>query len=272
MKYDPLSLGHRRSLSSFIALLATLLLAAPGVASLEEYDVGAGQTNTLSGILSGFGWGFTKTGDGVLILTGDNTFTGPMVVEQGTLQLASTTGGAAAGVTNSIVVGQGAVLLLMESNQVGDTAPITLSGGTIRRGGDVSEVFGALTLTSASFLDFGTSNQAGHLSFASYTPSALLTVQGFMHGNTLSFGSDLRGSINDPALFKFEGGFRSLATSWDGNTFTITALPEPSTYLAVAGLIGLMLWPSRRRIIRDVKKILGLTPPMRDRLAARNKA
>jgi len=164
------------------------------------------------------------------------------------------------------------VLLLMESNQVGDTAPITLSGGTIRRGGDVSEVFGALTLTSASFLDFGTSNQAGHLSFASYTPSALLTVQGFMHGNTLSFGSDLRGSINDPALFKFEGGFRSLATSWDGNTFTITALPEPSTYLAVAGLIGLMLWPSRRRIIRDVKKILGLTPPMRDRLAARSKA
>jgi hypothetical protein len=30
-----------------------------------------------------------------------------------------------------------------------------------------------------------------------------------------------------------------------------------------------MLWPSRKRIIRDTKKILGLRPPMRDRLAAK---
>jgi hypothetical protein len=30
-----------------------------------------------------------------------------------------------------------------------------------------------------------------------------------------------------------------------------------------------MLWPSRKRIIRDTKKILGFTPPMRDRLARR---
>ena len=36
-----------------------------------------------------------------------------------------------------------------------------------------------------------------------------------------------------------------------------------------AGLLSLMLWPSRKRIIRDTKKILGFTPPMRDRLAAR---
>jgi hypothetical protein len=37
-------------------------------------------------------------------------------------------------------------------------------------------------------------------------------------------------------------------------------------------LLGLMLWPSRKRIVRDAKKILDLTPPMRDRLAARSKA
>jgi hypothetical protein len=30
-----------------------------------------------------------------------------------------------------------------------------------------------------------------------------------------------------------------------------------------------MLWPSRKRIVRDAKKILGITPPMRDRLARR---
>ena len=51
-----------------------------------------------------------------------------------------------------------------------------------------------------------------------------------------------------------------------------TAIPEPSTYAAAAALAGLMLWPSRRRIIRDTKKILGLTLPMRGRLTARSKA
>jgi hypothetical protein len=34
-------------------------------------------------------------------------------------------------------------------------------------------------------------------------------------------------------------------------------------------LLGLMLWPSRKRLLKDAKKILGLTPPMRDRLAAK---
>jgi hypothetical protein len=33
-----------------------------------------------------------------------------------------------------------------------------------------------------------------------------------------------------------------------------------------------MLWPSRKRLLKDAKKILGFTPPMRDRLAARSKA
>lgn len=262
-------LGCRRPAPPFFALLAALLLAVPGAAAASGvYDVAEGETNTLSDTLSGFGWGFTKTGAGVQVLTGNNTFTGPVDVQQGTLQLSSPAGGAAAGVTNSITVAQGAMLLLTESSQVGDTASVTLFGGTIRRGGNASEVFGALAVTSASFIDFGTLNESGNLSFASYTPSALLTVQGFMHGSTLSFGSDLRASLNDPNLFEFEGGFRSLASSWDSgsSTFTITAMPEPSTYVAVAGLLALFLWPVRRRLIKDVKSILGLRPTGRDRM------
>jgi hypothetical protein len=96
----------------------------------------------------------------------------------------------------------------------------------------------------------------------------LLTINNFFQGNTLTFGSDLSESINNTALFSFDNGFNS---SWNSgtSTFTITAIPEPSTYLAAAGLLSLMLWPSRKRIVRDAKKILGITPPMRDRLARR---
>jgi hypothetical protein len=132
-------------------------------------------------------------------------------------------------------------------------------------------VFGALTLgLTGGTLDFGT-GATGTLGFGEYAPSALLTINNFFQGNTLTFGSDLSGSINDAALFSFDNGFTS---SWSSgtSTFTITAIPEPSTYLAAAGLLSLMLWPSRKRLLKDAKKILGFTPPMRDRLAARQKA
>jgi hypothetical protein len=54
------------------------------------------------------------------------------------------------------------------------------------------------------------------------------------------------------SFFSFDNAF-----SYDSGSFTITAIPEPSTYLAAAGLIGLMLWPARGRLLRDAKCVFG---------------
>jgi hypothetical protein len=86
----------------------------------------------------------------------------------------------------------------------------------------------------------------------------------------------LRMSSCVPRSYSEEGAGCRWGKGWNSGgptvsdcAFTITATPQPSTYLGAAGLLGLMLWPSRKRLVRDAKEILGFTPPMRDRLARR---
>jgi len=200
-------------------------------------------TNTISGSISdnatalGGTVAVTKTDAGTWVLSGNNTFTGTVNVQAGVLRLSSVTGSAAGAATN-VIVATSAALLIAQSSQVNNTASVTLSGGTIQRASGVSEVFGNLNVSTASFLDFG-SGTAGTLSFGTYTASALLTVNNFFEGNVLTFGTDLSGSISDTNSFKFDNAFTS---SWNqgSRTFTITAIPESSTYVAAAGLLGLL--------------------------------
>ena len=104
--------------------------------------VADGRTLTGSGSFVGAG-GLTKLGAGSLALTASNSFSGPLSVVAGTLQLASLSGAAAGSVT-SVSVSSGATLLVSQNNQVNNAASVTLSGGTIRTASGVSEVFGNL--------------------------------------------------------------------------------------------------------------------------------
>ncbi|MEX1110512.1 MAG: hypothetical protein WEB31_01800, partial [Chthoniobacterales bacterium] len=114
----------------------------------------------------------------------------------------------------------------------GPGATLSLSGGTVLRGGSVAEVFGPLRVTSKSLRDFGTAAQEG--------------------------GS-----------FLYESVSRALDNEWLGFTFSITALPETTTVVSLAALLVIMfLWPDRRRVIKDFKSIVGLRPPGRVRFEA----
>jgi T5SS/PEP-CTERM-associated repeat protein/autotransporter-associated beta strand protein len=210
----------------------------------SSISVASGKTVTGSGQFTGTG-GLTKNGLGTLSLTAANNFSGPVTVQSGLLNLNASSGAAAASIS-SVSVASGATLLLSRSDQVNNGATVSLSGGTIRRGGNVGEVFGNLTISTDSFLDYGAANDAGTIRFGTYAPSALLTVQNFLPGNKLQFGNTISSTdLNNTSLFQFSNGF---TTGTESGFFTITAIPEPSTYLAALGLLALMLWPLRRRV------------------------
>lgn len=231
-----------------VNVLHTVTLSGAKTLNNATYTVATGTTTTEAGVLSGSG-GLTKEGAGTLLVTGNNSYEGPTAVNAGMLQLDSASGNAA-GSTLSLSVGSGAILLLSRSDQVNDSAEVSLSGGTILRGAGVSEVFGLLTLYDDSFLDFGT-GATGELRFGEYTPSALLTVYNFLPGSLLVFvGSDLSGLIDDPGLFSFQGGFQS-AWDEDTGTFTVTAIPEASTRFAAMLLVAMCargLWAQRSEV------------------------
>ena len=252
-----------------ISTLQSVTLSGNKTLNNATYTVASSTTTTDSGNLSGTG-GVTKEGAGTLILTGDNSYTGAVAVNAGLLNLNSSTGGAAA-TTSTVSVASGATLLVSQSNQVSDIAEVTLSGGTIRRGSGASEVFGALTLTADSYLDFGGVEQSNKIQFGALSlGSYKVNVSNFNVLNQLAFtaASLENGQSILASSFTFAGS-SDYTSSFADSTFTITgisAIPEPSTYLAATGLLGLMLWPTRRRIVRDVKRFLGFRRPAHERM------
>ena len=234
----------------------TLDVASGDAVDLSSHTMtvdGAG-ANLISDAIVGTG-GITKAGSGTMTLAAANSYSGATTVSLGVLNLNSAAG-SSLGSTASVSVATNATLLVSQSSQVNDNAAVTLSGGTIQRASGVSEVFGDLNITAASFLNFG-SGTAGNLQFQSYTNtgSALVTVQNFFQGNSLQFASATFNSGN-LAQFSFDNGY---TTSIGGGYFTITAIPEPSTVIAAAGLLGLMLWPIRRRLLKNAKAAFGFS-------------
>lgn len=209
------------------------------------FDVASSTTNTWGGSMTGSN-ALHKTGDGVLVLTASNTFSGAVGVDAGTLSLNSTNG-SALGSVGSVSVTNAATLLISQSEQVADAATVTLSGGTIQRAGGVSETFGNLELAADSFLNFGSAAGDDFFKFGTLTLNSFtLGVSHFLAGNMLQYQADSYEAGEALAgTFSFTSS-HAYSYSFDGGTFTITAIPEPATVVAAAALLACLSWGSWR--------------------------
>jgi autotransporter-associated beta strand protein len=210
----------------------------------------SGATLDISTVITGTK-SFAKTGNGMLILGANNTYTGSTTIKSGTLKANAKN---ALGATSVINV-QGGSLLVAASETLNDKANIVMGNAELELSGkDITEHVGALTLTGNSVIDVreleGSSNS---LYFASsyikqgWATDTSLSIWNWDFSDTkhIYFGTDSQG-LSDAQLqqisFYSDFGNSFIGNAFISNTGEITTVPEAQTIsvamLLLLGLIG----------------------------------
>lgn len=184
---------------------------------------GAGNTTiSTNGINTSTNGTLTKDGNGILILSSTNNYTGLTTISAGTLSL----GGAASTntITGDISINGGTLnYSAANDNQIADASNLTISSGTFdpaartetigsltMTGGSLTKAGGTLTLSNASSITGGTLTFSATTS--SLTTNNTLTLGGAIFnytnasnasGNTLNLGGDVSYAATNtaPAIF-----------------------------------------------------------------------
>ncbi len=127
---------------------------------------------TFNGVISGSGFGITKSGDGTMVLSGTsaNTFSGLTKVTDGQLTLAKTAGLNA--IAGALEIGNGSgddassIVQLNAANQIIDTSAVSIFSDGQLRLQSFSDTVGALTLYGGSITGSGSLGLGGNLTFS----------------------------------------------------------------------------------------------------------
>ena len=219
--------------------------------------VGAnGDSGTFSGIIqnSSGTLNLTKTGAGVEVLGGANTYGGGTTIAKGTLELAvnnalpiTTTvtlgGGGTTGILDlggnsqqvaGLAAGSGAVAtnqIIGSSSTSSASTLIITNGGTVTYGGTIQDVLGsgtetvALTLNGGELILNGTNNYSGATTVNSGGNTLLAVTGGWLGGSTLALNSAnaSRGFLLSGGTASFSGSVTFSADNGNnGNLFAVT--------------------------------------------------
>lgn len=201
-------------------------------------------------------------GGGTVRMSGSeaSTQSGEVIIDAGTLIL-SRTPQVTAIASSSVTVNSGGELVLAASEQLSSSTNLTLGGGTLKIGGNITETLATLTLTADSIIDFGGGD--GILNFDDFIFSN--GVDDFTLTIT-NWGGDLQGGGADRIFFGTTLSDAQLARinfNPDASRLLpsgeVVPIPEPSTYFAGALILAFLGWRERRRLHSWYLKAKGLT-------------
>lgn len=199
--------------------------------------------STLTGFLD-----LVQDGAGTTLLLpqfGDNTFSGSVTVDSGTLATASSGGGAALAGISSLTI-NGGIFSAGQSNGINDDASLDLNGGTFSvASSGLTEILGAFSITADSVLNFA--DLAADLTFASLAIGAKLQIWNYDASlDTITiFDASASGNLSDITFYSDDG--QTLLGSATLNGDSLEVVPEPSTIALLALSLASLLLLARRR-------------------------
>ena len=241
-----------------------------GITDVVGNLIVSGTGNTLiSGVVSGAG-GFIKDGSGTLTLTGANTYVNSTFVDGGTL-LVNNTSGSGTGPNPVEVSGSGSTLggtgtiggnvLLVNANiapgnggnnagtltVVGDLSLTSNSNFRVDINGTTTGTFDRIRVTTGRVFLFPGSNLMVTVSTTLLIGQTFEILEKVATGNiggTFVQGTTVRGSDGTVFSISYTGG--------TGNdiVLTVTAVPEPSTWIGGALAIAGLAFTQRRRLLK----------------------
>ena len=173
-----------------------------GNVDLQSHILTAGnaQNQTYAGVMSGSGGGVTKAGSGALTLTARQSYTGPTVVNQGTLTLNAVPPGAydLGTLQGPVTVNAGATLSVPTGGQFGYTSAadvLTVQGGAVNFANSIHNYVDGFVLSNGGTVTFGTGGFSGIANFGLTT----VTSQASSTANVISGGTLQAGFAADGA-------------------------------------------------------------------------
>ena len=130
-------------------------LASQSVAMSNNAALAFSHADTFSyaGAISGSGQ-LTEQGGGALILTGNNTYTGPTTANGGTLQIGN--GGSGEGMTSSITMSNNAAVVFNHNDSLSYGGAISGSGQLVKLGTGLLDLTGTSTYSGPTTISAGT--------------------------------------------------------------------------------------------------------------------